>query len=49
LDKVVVTNTIPYRKEPCKKIEHLSVDLLIAEAIRRINNNESLSAIFPHK
>lgn len=49
LDKVVVTNTIPYKKEPCDKIEILSVGTLIAEAIRRIHNNESLSAIFPHK
>lgn len=47
LDKVVVTNTIPYNKEPCSKIEVLSVGTLIAESIRRINNNESLSQIFP--
>jgi len=49
LDKVVVTNTIPYKKAPCSKIEHLSVGVLIAEAIRRIHNNESLSEIFPFK
>lgn len=47
LDKVIVTNTIPYTKEPCNKIEILSVGTLIAEAIRRIHNNESLSEIFP--
>lgn len=49
LDKVVVTNTIPYTKEPSNKIHILSVGTLIAEAIRRIYNNESLSAIFPRK
>eukprot|EP00340_Litonotus_pictus_P001129 CAMPEP_0170518342 /NCGR_PEP_ID=MMETSP0209-20121228/4055_1 /TAXON_ID=665100 ORGANISM="Litonotus pictus, Strain P1" /NCGR_SAMPLE_ID=MMETSP0209 /ASSEMBLY_ACC=CAM_ASM_000301 /LENGTH=223 /DNA_ID=CAMNT_0010803867 /DNA_START=558 /DNA_END=1229 /DNA_ORIENTATION=+ len=47
LDKVVVTNTIPYTKAPCEKIHILSVGTLIAEAIRRIHNNESLSEIFP--
>ena len=49
LDKVIVTNTIPYTKEKCDKVEILSVGTLIAEAIRRIQNNESLSEIFPHK
>lgn len=49
LDKVVVTNTIPYNKEPCDKLQILSVGTLIAEAIRRIHNNESLSEIFPKK
>jgi ribose-phosphate pyrophosphokinase len=46
LDKVIVTNSIPYRKAPCDKIELLSIGTLIAEAIRRIHNNESLSEIF---
>ncbi len=47
LDKVVVTNTIPFRnKEQSTKIVQLSVGILIAEAIRRIHNNESLSEIF---
>lgn len=49
LDKVVVTNTIPYNKAKCDKIHILSVGTLIAEAIRRIHNNESLSQIFPKK
>lgn len=49
LDKVVVTNTIPYNKENCDKLQILSVGTLIAEAIRRIHNNESLSEIFPKK
>lgn len=47
LDKVVVTNTIPFEKtEESQKIIQLSVGMLIAEAIRRVNNNESLSEIF---
>ena len=49
LEKVVVTNTIPMKKgEDLKteKIVQLSVGVLIAEAIRRIHNNESLSEIF---
>ncbi len=46
LDKVVVTNTIPEREKKCDKIEYISVATLIAEAIRRIENSESLSEIF---
>ena len=47
LDKVIVTNTIPQKKgEKCEKIEYISVGILIAEVIRRIENNESLSEIF---
>jgi len=50
LEKVVVTNTIPFKdKENSSKIIHLSVGVLIAEAIRRIHHNESLSEIFLHK
>jgi len=49
LDGVVVTNTIPLDKsKESPKITQLSVGILIAEAIRRIQNNESLSAIFKH-
>ena len=47
LDKVIVTNTIPQKKvEKCEKIEYISVGIIIAEVIRRIENNESLSEIF---
>ena len=50
LDKVIVTNTIPFKDgDKCSKIVVLSVGVLIAEAIRRIHNNESLSKIFPHQ
>lgn len=49
LDGVVVTNTIPLDKsKESPKITTLSVGILIAEAIRRIQNNESLSQIFKH-
>jgi ribose-phosphate pyrophosphokinase len=49
LDGVVVTNTIPLDKaKESPKITTLSVGILIAEAIRRIHNNESLSEVFKH-
>ncbi len=47
LDKVVVTNSIPPRHEgKTNKIVTLSIGTLLAEAIRRIVLNESLSQIF---
>lgn len=49
LEKVVITNTIPLKDNSSDKIVQLSVGMLIAEAIRRIHNNESLSEIFPKK
>jgi len=46
LDRVVVTNTIPLDKsKESPKITQLSVGILIKEAIRRIENKESLSRI----
>ena len=45
LEKVIVTNSIPV-KYTSDKIVQLSVGILIAEAIRRIQNNESLSELF---
>ena len=45
LERVIVTNSIP-EKNSSEKIVHLSVGILIAEAIRRIQNNESLSELF---
>lgn len=47
-DEIVVTDTIPL-SEPareCKKIVQLSLDNLLAEAIRRVSNEESISAMF---
>lgn len=49
LEGVYVTNTIPLddsKKSP--KIKQLSVGIIIAEAIRRIENKESVSEIFKH-
>jgi len=48
LEELVVTDTIPLRKEAqsCKKIIALSVSKLLAEAIKRIYNNDSVSSLF---
>jgi ribose-phosphate pyrophosphokinase len=48
LDEMVVTDTIPLHEEAgaCKKITQLSLDRLLAEAIRRVSNEESISAMF---
>jgi len=48
LDEVVVTDTIPLRKEAraCGKIRQLSVAELLAETIRRITGGESVSSLY---
>jgi ribose-phosphate pyrophosphokinase len=48
LDELVVTNTIPLSEEAaaCTKIRPLSIAGLLAESIRRINNEESVSSLF---
>lgn len=48
LDELVVTDTIPLGEESmsCKKIRQLSISDALAESIRRISNEESLSALF---
>lgn len=48
LDKLVVTDTIPLRAEAktCEKIETVSLAPLLAEAIRRVSEEESLSEMF---
>ena len=47
LKKVVVTDTIPENQiKKSKKIERISISLLIAEAIRRVQNNESLTELY---
>ena len=48
IDEMVVTDTIPLSDEAvgCKKIHQLSLDSVLAEAIRRVNNEESISAMF---
>ena len=48
LDELVVTDTIPLRSEArnCKRIRQLSVAELLAETMRRINEEESVSSLF---
>lgn len=48
IDEVVVTNTIPLsdEAESVLKIRQLSVGELLAESIRRISNEESVSSLF---
>tara|TARA_Y100001970_G_scaffold290274_1_gene423414 strand:+ start:65572 stop:66531 length:960 start_codon:yes stop_codon:yes gene_type:complete len=48
LDQLVVTDTIPLSEEAstCKKIRIMTIAPTLAEAIRRVNNEESISAMF---
>ncbi len=48
LDELVVSNTIPLTPEAqaCTKIRQISVAELLAETIRRISQNESVSSLF---
>lgn len=48
LDEIVVTDTIPLSEaaKNCGKIRQVSIAPMLAEALRRINNEESLSAMF---
>jgi len=48
LDELVVTNTIPLRPDAqaCRKIRQLSIGELLAETMRRISNDESVSSLF---
>nr|WP_198295682.1 ribose-phosphate diphosphokinase [Imhoffiella purpurea] len=48
LDELVVTNTIPLRPEAvaCGKIRQLSIGELLAETMRRISSEESVSSLF---
>jgi len=48
IDEIVVTDTIPLRADAraCSKIRQLSLDAILAEAIRRVSNEESISAMF---
>ena len=44
---VVVTNSVPFdRMDQCPKVRILDVSELIAEAIKRIHYNESVSTLF---
>jgi ribose-phosphate pyrophosphokinase len=48
IDRMVVTDTIPLSAaaQKCEKIHQLSLDRLLAESIRRVSNEESISAMF---
>ena len=48
LREVVVTDTIPLRPDAgdCEKLKVVSTAPLLAEAVRRINNEESVSSLF---
>jgi ribose-phosphate pyrophosphokinase len=48
LDELVVTDTIPLREEAraCGRIRQLSVAELLAETMRRISNEDSVSSLF---
>ncbi len=48
LDALVVTNTIPLSAaaQACSRIRQLDMAPVIAEAVRRISNEESISAMF---
>ena len=48
IDELVVTNSIPLspEAEKCSKIHVISLAPTIAECVRRLNNEESLSALF---
>ncbi len=48
LDELVVTDTIPLRDDAarCPRIRQLSVAELLAETIRRISNEDSVSSLF---
>jgi ribose-phosphate pyrophosphokinase len=48
LDEVVVTDTIPLTQagKMCKKIRVVSLAEMIAQAIKRVNEEESISSMF---
>ncbi len=48
LEELVVTDTIPLQPEAkdCEKLQVVTVAPLLSEAIRRINNEESVSSLF---
>lgn len=48
LDELVVTNTIQLRPEAraCQRIRQLSIGELLAETMRRVSNEESVSSLF---
>lgn len=51
LDEIVVTDTIPLSDEAkaCPKIRQVTIAPMLAESLRRINNEESISAMFDYE
>lgn len=49
LDELVVTDSIPLSVEAknCSRIRQLNLGKMLAEAMRRVSNEESISAMFP--
>uniref|UniRef100_A0A5F8H1W4 ribose-phosphate diphosphokinase n=2 Tax=Metatheria TaxID=9263 RepID=A0A5F8H1W4_MONDO len=49
-EAVVVTNTIPQedKMKHCPKIQVIDISMILAEAIRRTHNGESVSYLFSH-
>ncbi|TKR67778.1 hypothetical protein L596_023874 [Steinernema carpocapsae] len=49
-EAVVVTNTIPQEEnmKKCSKIQCIDISMILAEAIRRTHNGESVSYLFSH-
>uniref|UniRef100_A0A3B3BMG8 Ribose-phosphate pyrophosphokinase 1 n=2 Tax=Oryzias melastigma TaxID=30732 RepID=A0A3B3BMG8_ORYME len=49
-EAVVVTNTIPQEEKMkhCSKIQVIDISMILAEAIRRTHNGESVSYLFSH-
>ena len=45
LDELVVSNTIPMKKES-PKVKVLSTARMLGEVIRRVHNNESVNSLF---
>lgn len=48
IEELIVTNTIPFdsKKEQCRKLTVLNVAPLLGEAIRRINEESTISSLF---
>jgi ribose-phosphate pyrophosphokinase len=50
IDEIIITDSIPLRAEirALKKVKQLSLSEMLAETIRRISNEESISAMFEY-